>query len=148
MNLKRRPLSGPFLWGLIAVAAGLSGCGHSDGPPLASVSGVVRLDGSPLANAYIEFTPQQGSPSYAKTDAEGRYSLRFTRRKAGAMIGQHRVRISTASDDDGEGNAVPEKIPPQFNSRTRLQREVAEGENAFDFELTSTVSSQTAGRRF
>jgi hypothetical protein len=51
------------------------GCG---GVKYVPVSGVVTLDGKPLANAMVLFQPigdQGGVGSTAKTDSEGRYKL-------------------------------------------------------------------------
>ena len=90
-----RYLHWPLCAALVAVAAG---CG---GEKLAPVSGVVTLDGAPLADASVTFQPvaqggiDAGSGSYAKTDAEGRYTLRtVTGDRRGAVVGKHVVRIS------------------------------------------------------
>jgi hypothetical protein len=54
------------------------------------------------------------------------------------MLGEHTVRIMTPmTGTDAQGNQVrvPQKVPPQYNARTRLTREVKPGKNKFNFEL-------------
>lgn len=77
------------------------GCGDGNYVP---VSGVVLLDGQPLADAKLVFEPiadadgnTGGSPSYGRTDDQGRYTLKSpVADQAGASLGKHRVRIITA----------------------------------------------------
>ncbi len=88
---------------LAALAAGLgllAGCGG--GPRLARVSGVVTLDGKPYPNAVVSFQPiggkdneNPGGGSMGVTDASGRFVLKTVERAEGAVVGRHRVRIST-----------------------------------------------------
>jgi len=54
------------------------GCGKA-GPKLTQVQGKVTLDGEPLANKSLLFTPIEGTTGNGAggvTDAEGRYSLK------------------------------------------------------------------------
>ena len=94
------------------------GCGPG-GPELGTVTGIVTFKGEPLPEAEIEFQPEaEGTPSYGTTDQEGRYELRFTPERNGAMVGTHRVQITTyryESDDDGNeiaGIAMPDVTVP------------------------------------
>jgi len=112
----------------------LAGCGGS--PPLAPVEGVVRVNGQPLHGAEIEFQPEEGLPSMATTDAQGRYKLRYSRDRFGAVSGKHTVRIRAGIVEDAQGNALPTiKIPAEYNERSTVQREVVPGSNMFDFDL-------------
>jgi hypothetical protein len=130
--------------GLASLAVGLAaflplaGCG-SGGPELGTVQGTVTLDGNPLPDAKIEFQPQgDGSPSYASTDAQGRYELMYGIDKPGAMPGEHVVRISTFRVVSESGEApreMPERVPPTYNSNSELIREVQAGDNTIDFAL-------------
>lgn len=100
---------------LAALSAGLgllAGCGGG-GPKLARVSGVVTLDGKPYPNAVVSFQPiggkdneNPGAGSMAVTDASGRYVLRYDGRVEGAVVGRHRVRISTLP-----GKGVTKEVP-------------------------------------
>ncbi len=127
-----------------AIATVLSswGCtGNSaDHPDVGVVTGVVTLDGAPLVDASVEFSPKSGRPSNALTDADGRYSLMYLNNVPGALIGTHTVRISTgryATQPDGSSIPVPEKLPAKYHAKSTITKEVTAGKNQFDFELTS-----------
>jgi hypothetical protein len=110
------------------------GCSRSHQPPLGLVGGTVRLDGAPLANAIVRFTPAgPGRTSEGITDADGHYRLRYLRAIPGANIDQHTVRITTASEENG-GREV---LPPRYHSRTELEARVVNGLNNHDFALRS-----------
>ena len=78
-------------------------------PPIkyAAVSGKVTLDGKPLARAGVTFQPigskdnlNPGEGSAAKTDDNGEYTLVLVfQAKKGAVVGKHRVEISTKPGD-------------------------------------------------
>ena len=107
------------------------GCG-SDRPPLAPVGGVVTLDGKPLADAEVIFTPETGRHSTARTDAEGRYELEYLPDVPGAVLGPHTVRISRFDPD-----TLIDSVPPKYNSQSELTAEVSKGSNELTFPLNS-----------
>ena len=110
------------------------GCSRSHQPPLGLVSGTVTLDGVPLANAIVRFTPTgPGRTSEGITGADGHYELRYLRAIRGANIDQHTVRITTASEENGGR----ELLPPRYHSRTELEARVVSGSNDLDFALRS-----------
>jgi hypothetical protein len=98
---------------------------------LGRVSGLVIINGQPLAGAKVEFIPQKGKPSSGVTDQNGRYSLKSSQDIPGAALGTHQVSISTATEEGAK-----ETIPPKYNAATSLAAEVVEGNNEFIFELT------------
>ena len=107
-------------------------------PPLGTVSGIVTLDGAPLANAAIVFQPEEGMESgvripesIGRTGADGRYSMIYVQGVLGAAIGTHRVKIS-ATDDKGD-----EKLPVNYNRKSELMAQVSAGDNNIDFPLKS-----------
>ena len=146
---------------LMAVAScviGLAcvGCGES-GPPLGTVSGVVTMDGEPLANALVTFTPEAGGRgSIGKTDAGGKYELAFVDGK-GALIGNHKVSVTTikeaaavtemssdspeyanqGSSADYDKAETKEPIPEKYNTKTELTFDVKAGSNTYDIPLES-----------
>ena len=129
MSLLRR--TAMLLAGLAVLVAG---CRKSDRPPLGAVTGTVTLDGSPLASAAVTFTPAgAGRTSLGTTDAAGRYALTYLRDIAGANIGRHAVRITTASEENGGKEALPAK----YNSASGLSADVKPGANTIDFSLES-----------
>lgn len=101
MSLSRVALTFALAAALVAAA----GCG-GDGPKYVPVSGVVKVDGQPYANAVVSFQPVGGKEnatpgrgSSALTDANGRYSLLVDDGTTGAAVGRHKVRIQTKRDD-------------------------------------------------
>ena len=118
----------------------LAGCGSS-GPELGEVTGTVKLGGQPLADAKVIFHPEGGgSPSIATTDASGHYELMFTADKEGAMIGKHKVTVSTfrqQSNPDGSTTTIPERVPAQYTSpsTTILTKEVTAGGSEINIDL-------------
>jgi hypothetical protein len=121
---------------LVCVAI-VVGCGGST----EKVTGTVKLDGTPLPDAEVEFEPKGGGrPSIATTDKDGRFTLQFTRDEEGAMAGDYIVRITTATSEvvpDGEDIEIPEKVPPKYNIESELEVTVESGENDFPFDLES-----------
>jgi hypothetical protein len=131
---------------LVFPALAALGCGSSGN--LAPVSGVVTLDGKPLANALVSFQPIAGQGgtagvgSYGTTDAAGKYSLRTTDTDApGAVVGNHSVVIDlkVESDDRDPRSRPPVKaLPAKYNKQTELQFKVEPGgTSAANFDLKS-----------
>ncbi len=120
--------------GLAITALAILGCSPSPRPPLGLVSGTVTLDGRPLSNATVRFTPAgPGRTSQGTTDATGRYELRYLRDIRGANRDRHTVRITTASEENGGR----ELLPPRYHSRSQLETCVRSGTNDLDFDLRS-----------
>jgi hypothetical protein len=139
MPTSRRVIAGSMI-GLV-----LLGCGKGDAPELGHVEGTVKLDGSPLANARVEFHPKAGGrPSVGTTNDDGHYVLEYKTGVPGALVATHRVQIRTYregdpdADDESRRATVPEKVPAKYNAETTLEKEVGPGKNdPIDFELDS-----------
>ncbi len=139
-----------WTWWIAVVAVAVCGCSGSE-YPLANVSGVVALDGQPLEGAKLVFSPKgdsenpyPGPKSIGKTDAEGRFQLITRDGDSGAVVGNHRVRITTllqAGDPDNPFAAItvtPEKVPTYYTAKSMLDTEVpAEGLDTLRFDLKS-----------
>lgn len=132
-----------------------AGCGGGGGPSVVPVSGRVTLDGEPVADAFVRFVPEAvdmpGLDSGAQTDADGRYTLNAADGRDGAIVGTHRIRITTLSVPTGDsGSAVsesdeavppdrPELIPVIYNANSQLNFDVpAGGTDEANFQLSST----------
>src|SRR5437763_662474 len=115
-----------FLAAALTLAAG---CG---GQKFAPVSGRVTLNGKPLANAQVAFNPipptgsiESGPSAVGTTNQNGEFTLRVSLKQRGAVIGKHRVAISTmssqvAGDSDAPValNSAPRDINPvRYNDR-------------------------------
>lgn len=129
---------------------------------VATVHGVVTLDGKPIENASVAFMPQAGGrPAFALTDADGKFELSTFGTADGALIGNHVVTITAVEErknskveDLAEQHGslaevmqpaptpketwiVPEKFADSETSK--LEFEVIRGQsNQADFVLVST----------
>src|SRR4051794_24628619 len=104
----------------------LSGCGRSDGPELGQVEGIITINNEPASQVMIEFQPQEpgGSPSFGFADDNGRYRLKFSGTRSGALIGTHTIRVMF-DDDPSPDSPPPEiKIPAKYNKKSELTAEV------------------------
>lgn len=127
--------------GIVFVAAFDLGCGSGNRPEMGTVSGLVTLDGKPVPDAVVRFQPNSGRGSRAKTNADGYYSLGYVGSAEGALIGEHKVTISTQwMDEDRTTHKMvshPETLPARYNSESDLTSTVEAGHNEINFELTS-----------
>jgi hypothetical protein len=131
---------GPVLAGALILIAG---CGTSQPTNVGKVSGKVTLEGQPLPDAVVTFSPvkEGGSAALGRTDSSGRYSLSYAQGVEGAEVGENRVSISTFDEGDPGGDPprpkVLEKVPLKYNVRSELVRDVKPEDNTIDFELKS-----------
>jgi len=129
---------------LLAVALlSFSGCSDPE-YSLMPLSGTVTLRGKPLANAQIMFSPvgdQPGPSSYATTDDQGQYQLvTLDQEKSGAVVGMHRVTITTsrALGSGGEGSPISRELVPRPYRDGTFQVEVpSEGSTEVNVEVTN-----------
>lgn len=135
---------GPII--LCGALFAIYGCSSTpdDMPEVGTVTGVVTLDGKPLEQAQVSFSPENGRTSTGTTDASGTYELTYTPTVQGAKIGKHSVRISTFQEPEGDldneeklKGGREELVPEKYNKQTTLTADVKAGENTFDFELKS-----------
>ncbi|QDU40708.1 hypothetical protein Mal4_50660 [Maioricimonas rarisocia] len=132
-----------FLAPLALIACG---CSRSDLPELGEVSGHVTLDGEPLSNAIVNFTPVgEGRPSTAQTDADGYYSLQYLAGVNGALIGEHVVTVEPVMTEemdnyDEENPQAGGEPPPQLPDAAwdgSIKKEVTAEGSTIDIELAN-----------
>ena len=129
------------------------GCGQQDSklPPQYPVSGVVTLDGKPLAGAGIMFLPRgdtRGTGAMGMTDEAGRYTLKTDYGGPGTPEGEFAVTISKVVNRDGTPY-IPnpdvaeagerETLPGIYSDsmKTTLSAQVPKGGDTINFELKS-----------
>ena len=170
-----------FVFSVLASVLLISaGCGT---PGLQPVSGRVTLDGEPVANAEVIFAPMQvegatnaGPHSKATTDSDGRFELASKDGNKGAIIGKHRVGITTGKLSDMDVSKVvsaalaenpkitdkalaevrlkairdftpKSKLSDSYNRKTILTFEVVQGgTEEANFDLKSDGSWDGAGK--
>jgi hypothetical protein len=142
----------------------LSGCGGSDWPATAAVSGTLSRVGKPVVGATVCFQSDEAPRyGYGTTDAAGRYTLSTFEPEDGAIIGEHVV-VVTAENPGGtvpadvssdmsnpgyqaayeEGLREASKplkspaVPPCYSSPSTspLKATVKPGDNVIDFDLS------------
>lgn len=86
--------------GVILLVSGCGGGSYATAP----VSGQVTVDGEPVANVLVTFTPigdaaELGPGSTGRTDSSGRYTLQLVgENRPGAQPGKHRVTMAIRDD--------------------------------------------------
>lgn len=130
---------------------------------LIPVSGTIKLDGQPVEDAVVFFEAPDRGFSFATTDSNGYYNLKFNSEINGIVAGPKTVRISTTAstgeignpeEGDGEGDEEEgdegepikglknqELFPAQYNKDSQLQVEVTDDTNEFNFDLNSDGST-------
>jgi len=134
-----------FCAGLL-VCVVTAGCGDKpDLPPTARVSGLVMIDGQPLARGIVQFVPDtaqgtEGPSGVGYVDEEGRYEI-STAGVRGAIVGHHKISVKAEADyDETQISMGPSLIPRRYNNpdASGLTAEVKEGEkNEIPLELHS-----------
>ena len=126
---------------VMALAVVFTGCFSGN---VGQVEGTLTLDGKPIPNARISFSPVDGGRASMceNTDENGHYVLYFGTGKtdAGATVGQNRVIIKTLRrrfNENRERQDVPEILPAKFNTQSELVREVTSGSQVIDLTLTT-----------
>jgi len=146
-------------WAVLVAVVILAGCSGpaSDRPPTYPLSGTVTYNGSPLADANLNFQLADGSgSSVAKTDAQGKYTAQTFVSGDGARPGDYKVAVTKFEKAETDPNEVPfdsedyappsgdEETPPAKNllpakfadpSTSGLTASVSKGKNTADFEL-------------
>ncbi|WP_339743681.1 carboxypeptidase-like regulatory domain-containing protein [uncultured Rubinisphaera sp.] len=119
----------------------LAGCSSESGPKLGTVSGMVMVDGQPLSGVVVNFSPENGErASYAITDDNGYYKLRFSSKRMGALPGRHRVQV-TPNGLEVSTEIPPEewtyKVPQHYSGKHFLIQVIEAGHNNIDLNLSS-----------
>jgi hemoglobin len=92
------------------------------------VSGVVTLDGKPLADAVVRFVPEAATADdySGSTNADGKYVL------SGVKPGKYAVSISKRKNKE---DPASELLPARYNAQSSLRVEVPQAESVLDFAL-------------
>jgi hypothetical protein len=136
---------------LVVSILALGGCHYDPNSPVDTlprvpVAGSVTLDGTPLAEGMIQFSPlaeTKGTTVAAEISA-GKYSIATAQ---GPVPGKHRVlisgrppaRLKTGEPPGGTPKPAPETVPAKYNKDSTLEIGVPAGGSAtLDFVLKSS----------
>jgi hypothetical protein len=111
------------------------------------VEGTVKLDGVAVPNVLVRFVPDdpkvQGPASGGYTDEQGHFTLTCENKKAGAIIGKHKVLIMSGRGDPdskpGKTSGTKTLIIPTVYSNpinTPLEMEVTADRHTYDLNLS------------
>jgi hypothetical protein len=129
--------------GLLALLPTLVGCGEAN---TALVSGTVTVDGKPIRQGAITFTPVDGEGWTAGSPIkDGAYSARVPATVLKVVISMPKVVGTKKIYDTPDSPEMPitkEALPERFNTKTELQIEPTAGTMHQDFELTGSLREE------
>lgn len=127
---------------LLLVLAGLlngAGCGGVSLTETAPVSGTLKYQGQPLADAYIVFLPKEGPRATATSDASGNFQLTTHVPGDGAVPGEHLVLVEKTEPVSPMDPYAKRKslIPKLFGNpqEATLRKQVESGSNQIVIDL-------------
>lgn len=156
---------------MIVLLANVAGCG---GPPqadysglgLVDVTGVLKVDGQPVAGAIVVFKDSEtDGEAYGLTDDSGYYRMYFDSVEYGVMPGEKLVSFSTTkkvlglntgSEGGGEGEegeaseesestgSGAEQIPAAYVKDSPIKVTVSSSTAEFNFDLAADGSTTSA----
>lgn len=136
----------PFLLSaLLATGALLVGCGGSDAPQLAKVSGTVSYQGKPVTRATVTFLVPKSPIASGTTDAEGKFTL-TTGGNPGVALGSATVGIvKYATSGEDKTKMTPADMAKMAEkskmAKTKPKAEIpAKYANPESSTLTATIS--------
>ena len=136
----------PCRWAVLAIL--VMACGCSGRPSPVPISGVVTLDGQPVANAGVLFCPiAEGPVASGATDAKGNFKM-ATLNKSGVLPGKYGVAIikKEFAGNGGAGilgtpqpNRIKWIVPEKFSTpeTSGLLAEVNSSSREFNFAISS-----------
>ena len=128
---------------LAAMGVATLGCG----PSLSTVpvSGVVTVDGKPLENLAVSFTPvsgesEPGPGSSGTTHAQGRFVLKTIGDKPanGAVVGKHRVTLFMQTPSGGADLSYEEQVQLAAEANKILPPKARDSSLTFDVPAGGT----------
>jgi hypothetical protein len=127
---------------LLGLAAGCSDSTPTDSLARVPVWGTVSLNGTPLTQGTVQFEPAPGTKGVTAVGevSDGKFSIEKT---IGPVPGKYLVKISSrpgaklkaGEAPGGVPKPDPEMVPPQYNTKSKLEEEVKAGGSSFEFAL-------------
>jgi hypothetical protein len=114
----------------LLLVGGLAGCGSGAG--LVPVSGTLTYKGKAVANAYVDFQPETGRPSWGLTNDQGQFTLEFDSKHKGAVAGKHKVSVR-------RGPVTAGATEPGMPGEGAMSREMVEFFSKYSAEHSTKV---------
>jgi len=127
---------------LVCLALLLTCAGCSRGPAIGKISGEVTMDGQPLKEGRILFTPEDGQgQTGGGTITDGKFLVEVPPAKMKVQINASKV-IGKRPAYEGVPNSpmddiVQETVPKRYNDQTELKEDVKAGPHSVKYELRS-----------
>lgn len=105
-----------------------------------------------MKQATVNFMPKdgKGSGSTGETNDAGEYELDYNRNTKGAMLGDHKVWITTQRTEEGESEdkTMLEFLPKKYSDSgsTELSASVSADEKPINFELTGKEEKRDSSK--
>ncbi|QEG22344.1 carboxypeptidase-like regulatory domain-containing protein [Mariniblastus fucicola] len=158
MKFSNRPIAMGICLIAITMVSGCIGSNEANYSQLGliKVTGNIKLDGEPLPDTVVFFEQTDGTMSYATTDANGDYRMKFNSEVDGVLPGEVVVKISTLAStgelktDEGDAEVDPdlpkpkekkELVPVEYHKESKLNLTIPTGNNVFNFDLNSDGST-------
>jgi hypothetical protein len=145
MKLNLRTIAGPLA---ATCLFAVIGCGGAEGPAVYPVTGVILRDGQPLADANVEFLPDNGRPSAGSTDKEGKFVLEYIKGTRGALKGSHKIRVVErfqGANPESPTTFDPNSPPPEPKSYDLPQpAQVNATTNKFVIDVTAGTATSSS----
>jgi hypothetical protein len=142
---------------LVPIVAALTVTGCGSRANLAPITGRVTLEGKPVPNMIINFTPlgeTGGNGALGHTDADGRFKLLDARGETGAHVGEYKISFypgasrTQQTDPALDVVSVPSRggLPPIYldPNQTPLRATVPRGGGTVELTLTQSGTGAAA----
>ncbi len=123
MKTRRLPPGSLWITAAILVALGCSGKDRwqAGRPPVVESAGMITHDGKPLPDAVITLLPVAGAHSaYARSDAEGKFTLTTFDANDGAVAGDYKVTVTCIVVEHEPNPKDPEHLPSLHHAEYSL----------------------------
>lgn len=126
---------------LVCVVGATTGCGSKNPQGRRAVEGTISIDGTPIAQGSIEFTPDSSNAVQTSSGAaitDGKFKISETKGLAeGSYLVAVSARVDTGETVDGPMGPEPvfeEAVPARYGSETQ-EKTTFSGKGPFVYEL-------------
>ncbi|MEW4565450.1 hypothetical protein AB1K70_23185 [Bremerella sp. JC770] len=119
-----------------------TGCQQSVSYEMVPASGIVQLDGEPLANAKVVFHSETNPRAFGTTDSQGRFQLSTLKQGEGVPRGDFIVKIVSTEDTKSISGKAVNLSPLYGENGVKIVTVSDDNENDFEIALKSRPTSR------